>query len=267
MILNPANVYALQCTKSTKYKIQELLFDAFALFLSAIVILGIASIFIGCAAQYKPEISFAPPAYVEQIPSREEEEDFGNPGSIFGAGQNTLFSDRRAMQLNDIVTVIINQTAQATSTAAKATNKNSNATLGGPSLNYGGNLGGMNNIANNVNNFTNWGITLGNSNSTYNGNGTQNRQETFTTTIAARIIKVLQNGNYFIEGSREVLINDEKQMIRVSGVVRPTDIARNNTIESQYIADAKILYDTQGDLKRSTEKGWGTRMIEAIWPF
>ena len=54
-------------------------------------------------------------------------------------------------------------------------------------------------------------MNLGNNTSTYAGTGTQNRQETFTTTIAARILKVLQNGNYFIEGSREVLINGEKQ--------------------------------------------------------
>ena len=64
-----------------------------------------------------------------------------------------------------------------------------------------------------------------------------------------------------------MLINGEKQIIRLSGVVRPNDIARNNTIESRFIADAKIMYDTQGELKRNTEKGWGTKLIESVWPF
>ena len=227
---------------------------------------GVTTFFTACATT-DPQISFRPPVYVEEIPPREEEEDFGNPGSIFGRGDNLLFSDRRAMQLNDLVTVIINQTAQASSSADKNLNENSNSTLTGPGITFGGPSQSIGNVVNKLNNLTGFGITTGQNTSTYQGTGSQNRQETFTTTIAARIIKVLQNGNYFIEGSREVLINGEKQIIRLSGVVRPNDIARNNTIESRFIADAKIMYDTQGELKRNTEKGWGTKLIESVWPF
>lgn len=220
----------------------------------------------GCATT-EPQISFRPPAYVEELPPKEEEDNFGNPGSIFGQGDNLLFSDRRAMQLNDLVTVIINQTAQASSTANKNLNETSNSNLSGPGITFGGPSNSIGKLAGKLNNLTGFGITTGNNTSTYQGAGSQNRQEAFSTTIAARIIKVMQNGNYFIEGSREVLINGEKQIIHLSGVVRPTDIARNNTIESQYIADAKIMYDTQGELKKSTEKGWGTKLIESVWPF
>lgn len=220
----------------------------------------------GCATT-DPQISFRPPAYVEELPPKEEEDNFGNPGSIFGQGDNLLFSDRRAMQLNDLVTVIINQTAQASSTANKNLNETSNSNLSGPGITFGGPSNSIGRLTGKLNNLTGFGITTGNNTSTYQGAGSQNRQETFSTTIAARIIKVMQNGNYFIEGSREVLINGEKQIIHLSGVVRPTDIARNNTIESQYIADAKIMYDTQGELKKNTEKGWGTKLIESVWPF
>ncbi|WP_199770107.1 flagellar basal body L-ring protein FlgH [Helicobacter mesocricetorum] len=227
---------------------------------------GYMVILSGCATT-EPQISFKPPVYVEELPPREEEDNFGNPGSIFGNGENALFSDRRAMQLNDLVTVIINQTAQASSTANKNLNETSSATLNGPSLSYAGSSSSIGNLVNSINNATGFGINFGNNTSTFAGTGTQNRQETFTTTIAARIIKVMQNGNYFIEGSREVLINGEKQIIRLSGVVRPTDIARNNTIQSQFIADAKIMYDTQGELKKSTQKGWGSQLIESLWLF
>lgn len=222
--------------------------------------------FVGCATT-DPQISFRPPAYVEELPPKEEEDNFGNPGSIFGQGDNLLFSDRRAMQLNDLVTVIINQTAQASSTANKNLNETSNSNLTGPGITFGGPSSSIAKLTGKLSNVTGFGITSGENTSTYQGTGSQNRQETFSTTIAARIIKVMQNGNYFIEGSREVLINGEKQIIHLSGVVRPTDIARNNTIESQYIADAKIMYDTQGELKKSTEKGWGTKLIESVWPF
>ncbi|TLD81169.1 flagellar basal body L-ring protein FlgH [Helicobacter sp. MIT 11-5569] len=223
--------------------------------------------FLSACATTEPKISFRPPAYVEELPPKEEEDNFGNPGSIFGKGDNLLFSDRRAMQLNDLVTVIINQTAQATSSANKNLNETSNATLTGPGITFGGPSQSIGNLTNKLNNLTAFGITTGQNTSTFQGTGSQNRQEAFSTTIAARIIKILQNGNYFIEGSREILINGEKQIIHLSGVVRPNDIARDNTIESRFIADAKIMYDTQGELKRSTEKGWGTKLIESVWPF
>lgn len=244
----------------------KILFKTFNALLLGSVGLIIAGFLTACATT-EPTISFRPPAYVEELPPKEEEDNFGNPGSIFGRGDNLLFSDRRAMQLNDLVTVIINQTAQATSSANKNLNETSNATLTGPSLTFGGSSQSIGNLTNKLNNLTSFSLSSGQNTSTFQGAGSQNRQETFSTTIAARIIKVLQNGNYFIEGSREVLINGEKQIIHLSGVVRPNDIARDNTIESRFIADAKIMYDTQGELKKSTQKGWGTQLIESIWPF
>ena len=228
---------------------------------------GAISVFSGCASSVNPQISFKPPQYVQEIPSKEAEEDYSNPGSIFQQRDNLLFSDRRAMQLNDLLTVVINQSAQASSSANKSLNESSSGSWNGPSVSFGGPSKSIGNVVNKVNNFTSFGVSMGDSTSTFQGAGSQNRQETFTTTIAARIIKVMQNGNYFIEGSREVLINGEKQIIHISGVVRPTDIARDNTIQSQFIADAKIMYDTQGDLKRNTEKGWGTKLVESVWPF
>ena len=77
----------------------------------------------------------------------------------------------------------------------------------------------------------------------------------------------MTNGNYFIEGSKEILLNNEKQIMQISGVIRPYDISQNNEIESRYISDAKILYRTEGDLQRAMDKPWGTRVLETIWPF
>ena len=64
-----------------------------------------------------------------------------------------------------------------------------------------------------------------------------------------------------------MLINGEKQIIQISGVIRPYDIDQTNTINSKYIADAKILYRTEGDIGESTKKGWGTKFVESMWPF
>ncbi|MNN79681.1 Flagellar L-ring protein precursor [compost metagenome] len=80
-------------------------------------------------------------------------------------------------------------------------------------------------------------------------------------------MRILRNGNYFIAGSRELLLNGTKQTVRITGVIRPYDIAQDNTIDSKYISDAKILYETEGDIRESTRKPWGSRLVESVWPF
>ncbi|WP_258436828.1 flagellar basal body L-ring protein FlgH [Helicobacter monodelphidis] len=236
---------------------------------SALLTSSLAMIFSlsGCLATADPNMSFKPPQYVEEIPAREVEENFGNAGSLFGQGDNPIFADRRAMKLNDLVTVVINENVTASSTGNKAITDNSNFTLSSPSVAYGGTSGSIGGLVNSFNNMTSFGVTSGNNTSTFNGTGNQNRQDSFVTTISARIIKVMENGNYFIEGGREIMVNGEKQIIRLTGVIRPYDIGRNNTINSQYIADAKIMYDTEGEIRRSMERGWGTKLITALWPF
>jgi len=124
----------------------------------------------------------------------------------------------------------------------------------------------MGSVSDQVNKLGNIGFTAGSKNS-FTGTGSSTRNESFATTISARIIKVLNNGNYFIEGSRELLLNGEKQIIQVSGVIRPYDIDQYNNIDSKYIADAKILYKTEGDIDQTTTKPWGSKFMETIWPF
>ncbi len=222
----------------------------------------------GCVSTTDPKISFAPPKYVEEMPSQEEKQIFGNLGSLYGQGDNPLFADRRAMKVNDLVTVVIQESATASSSAEVSRSKSTEMGLNGPALidNNAQNSKFMNNLVSGVNRATNLGVGMSSSN-TFDGSGSNDRSDTFTTTISARIIKVLQNGNYFIEGSRELLINNEKQTIRVSGIIRPYDIDKTNTIDSKYIADAKILYETQGNIARQTEQGWATKVIESVWPF
>ena len=135
----------------------KILFKSFNALLLGSVGLIIAGFLTACATT-EPTISFRPPAYVEELPPKEEEDNFGNPGSIFGRGDNLLFSDRRAMQLNDLVTVIINQTAQATSSANKNLNETSNATLTGPSLTFGGSSQSIGNLTNKLNNLTSFSL-------------------------------------------------------------------------------------------------------------
>ena len=220
----------------------------------------------GCTAhQTEAKIDFQPPKYVEQTPPMEQTKPLYTPGRLFGRGDSPVFSDKKAMNVNDIVTVVINENILSTSSGSKKLSKTTGDKLGGGVMSAGGG-GIMGNIAKQANKLTNIGMQIDSSN-TFNGTGSRSRTEKFTTTISARIIKILDNGNYFIDGRREMLIDGQKQILHISGVIRPTDITQTNQIDSKYIADAKILYETQGDIKETTEKGWGTKAVESIWPF
>ena len=221
---------------------------------------------LGCAAHpADPKITMKPPSYVDEMPSQVNDNIQSNPGSLFGQGDNPLFADLKAMHANDVVTVTITEKTAQSSSGKKSLEKDSSSDLGaGITTATGG--GPLGTVSNQLNKVGNIGFTAG-SNSSFAGTGTNTRNESFTTTISARIIKILKNGNYFIEGSRELLINGEKQIVQISGVIRPYDIDQYNNVDSKYIADAKILYKTEGEIDQTTTKPWGSKFMETVWPF
>lgn len=227
----------------------------------------VSVIFFGCATpSADPKITMKSPAYVEEIPPKPPKSNISHPGSLFGQGDNPLFSDLKARNVNDIVTIVISESTTQSTTASKSLSDANTDGLGAGLTTNPGNAPGLSTLAKTLNKFTNIGFSSSSTNS-FKGSGSNSRNEAFTTTISARIIKVLQNGNYFIEGSRELLINGDKQIIQISGVIRPYDITQANQIDSKYIADAKIMYKTEGEIQRSTTKPWGSRLMKSIWPF
>ncbi|MCW8894843.1 MAG: flagellar basal body L-ring protein FlgH [Sulfurimonas sp.] len=221
----------------------------------------------GCTANLTdPEINFEPPAYVEQMPSKDDKQDFASIGSIFGQGDNPLFSDHKAMHVNDIVTVVIAENAQSSSSGSKSLSESDKIDFLGGGFGSTGNSAAINSALKSANNVA--GVSFGMENgSDYSGQGSATKDASFTTTVSARIVKVMQNGNYFIAGKREILIDNQKQIIQIGGVIRPYDIDQNNRISSAKMSEAKILYQTQGDVDRATQQGWGSKIIQAAWPF
>ncbi|NPA59398.1 MAG: flagellar basal body L-ring protein FlgH [Epsilonproteobacteria bacterium] len=221
----------------------------------------------GCTASLTdPEIDFEPPTYVEQMPALEEKHDYVATGSIFGQGDNPLFSDHKAMHVNDIVRVVISEKANSSNNAAKQLSGSDNSDLGGGTFVADGDSGAVSSIANKLNGISNIGFKT-KSTSSFKGQGSVTNNASFTTTISARIVKILKNGNYFISGRREIMINSQKQLMQITGVIRPYDIDQYNKIDSSQISDAKILYKTQGDIDHATKQGWGTKIIQSVWPF
>ena len=221
----------------------------------------------GCTANLvDPELNFEPPVYVEQMPAKEEQENFTATGSIFGQGSRPLFTDRKAMSVNDVVTVVISETVRSSNQGGKSLTESDTINMGGGVFTSAGGSATMDKYANKLTGATNLGFTSASQN-TFSGQGTSTRDTSFTTKVTARVVKVLKNGNYFISGKKDILVDDQKQKIQISGVIRPYDIDQYNSIDSAQIGDAKILYKTEGDIDRATKQGWGTKIIQAIWPF
>jgi flagellar L-ring protein precursor FlgH len=101
----------------------------------------------------------------------------------------------------------------------------------------------------------------------FDGSGTTTRNETMTASISARVVEVLPNDNLLIRGSRHVRLNNEDQIIVVSGIIRPEDISPDNTILSSFVADAKIEYFGKGVISDEQRPGWLARILNVIWPF
>ncbi len=101
----------------------------------------------------------------------------------------------------------------------------------------------------------------------FDGKGTSDRSGQVTASIGARVTEVLPNGNLVIFGKRKMKVNNETQIITVSGIVRPMDIDTDNRIKSTYSADALIEYTGRGVIAEKQKPGWGTRVVDIIWPF
>lgn len=171
---------------------------------------------------------------------------------ISGAPMGSLFSDHRAMGVDDILTVYIVESAKAGSQSKTNTSKENN--LG---VEAGGGSGALGFIPS-------FGASGGNKMS-YDGKGGTSREGQLVATVTARVVKVLGNGNLVVDGSKVVEINDEKEIIKVSGVVRPGDIQKNNIIYSSSIADAQITYSGKGAAHDGQRPGLIARFFNWIF--
>ncbi len=223
------------------------------------IMIALVNILGGCTSHMtRPALDMQAPDYVQNPSTSANKKCYAHEGSVYGRGQNPIFSDRKAMHVNDIVTVVIDESATQSSVGNKKISDLSQNNLGGGV--FGGGL------LKPLNGLTDVSFKT-NTNNTFSGTGATSRNEKFKTTVTVRVVKVLPNGNYFIEGSRQILVNDSKQIVKVAGVIRSNDIDQYNTINSKYIADAKIMYLNEGDIEQATRKPWGSKMVDSVWPF
>jgi flagellar L-ring protein precursor FlgH len=205
----------------------------------------------------------SPPAtpldtYVKQATARSADEST-MPGAIWVSGSRLADAARdvRASQVDDVLTVVVAESASAVSTGATKTartssTKNSISALGGLTRANGplANLAG----------------TSGDTE--LNGQGTTSRTTTISTTMTARVTHVLPNGGLVVEASKEIQINSERQTITVRGVVRPADIDPTNSVQSTRLGQLEVHVNGKGVVGDAIKRPFFLyRLLLGLLPF
>jgi flagellar L-ring protein FlgH len=184
----------------------------------------------------------------------------GGANSLWRTGARSFFGDQRATDIGDILTINIEIADSAQVNNSTQRSRTSSEESGIQALlGLEGNLVPAGAALDPAVGFD--------SSSASNGSGSVNRQESVSLTVAAVIVDKLPNGNLVIGGSQEVRINHELRELLVSGVIRPEDIAADNTIDHSKIAEARISYGGRGDISQVQRDRYGTRVYQQIAPF
>jgi flagellar L-ring protein FlgH len=105
------------------------------------------------------------------------------------------------------------------------------------------------------------------STSTHKGDGSTTREDKLTANVSAVVTHVYPNGNMHIHGSQNTLVNNENTLLTVEGIIRPSDIAYNNLIESNRIAQCRIEMTGRGAVNDIQTPGLLSRAFNRLWPF
>lgn len=173
-------------------------------------------------------------------------------GAIYNGAQSEAFFGRgRDFQVGDVITVILDESTQAGRTQSGVVKRTSSndvvpAAMGGGLLPAANLLGG----------------TIKNE-----GSGTADQTATLKGSVAVSVIDVMSNGNLVLRGEKQLALTEGAEIIQVAGVVRPDDIAPNNTVASRRLANAQITYRGTGDMAAASRAGWATSGLLKLWPF
>jgi len=169
--------------------------------------------------------------------------------SLWKPASESLFTDKKAAKVGDIVTILIVESSSSSQKASTDFDK---------SLNHSNNAG----VGPLLDLLPSISASSGQSGSAA---GSTSRSTNFLARISATVTQVQENGNLVIEGTRTVETNKEKQEIKLNGTVRPQDIAPDNTILSTYIADATITSTGKGPIGDRQKEGIISKLIKFLF--
>lgn len=180
-------------------------------------------------------------------------------GAIYAAGPTLqLYSDRRARDVGDLLTITLLENTTAQTSANTATNKESNLSLGTPSiLGAPVTLGGkaiLSATAKGARDFT--------------GKGNSAQSNRLQGNVTVTVVQRLPNGNLVVQGQKNLRLNQGDELVQVQGIVRPGDISADNTVPSSRVAEARIVYGGRGPVAQSNAMGWLSRFFNSgLTPF
>ncbi len=212
-----------------------------------LVAVGLAGCSLLKSHDHKPEAAAPARALPPPMPRTD--------GAIYQQGQEmALFADLKARRVGDVLTVVLNEATAASKNAATTTSKTSAVTDTGPTI-FGRSI-------------TTHGVpildtTLSGSH-TFDGEGTASQGNSFVGSLTVTVTEVQSNGNLVVVGDKTLKLNQGDEFIHISGVVRPADVATNNTVTSDKIADARISYSGKGVIANANRMGWLTRFFNSV---
>jgi flagellar L-ring protein precursor FlgH len=209
--------------------------------------------FASCSSK-KVVVIEKPPPMAPDIGQIEEKPP---PGSLY-TGRDNLFSDDKAKNVGDILTIKVVENISGSGGATSQGGRNTSVNLDFPSpVLMGKQTPNKTPIA---------GMQASSSNQ-FKGQGKTGRNANLIATITARVVKVYPNGNLFIVGEKIIKINNDEQVLKISGIVKPSYIQPDNSIFSYQISDMKVEYNGKGFIADQQEPGWLARFLIKIWPF
>lgn len=190
--------------------------------------------------------SVAPPA---------ESQATNTSGSIYQAGYGmSLFLDRRARQVGDVITILLEEKTDASKSSSTATGKDSSISIPAVTLFGRG-------VTHNGQPVLTSGVS---SEQDFSGQGSSSQSNSLTGSITVTVSDVLRNGSLRVRGEKWVTINQGEEFIRIRGIIRPEDIGADNSVPSYKVADARITYSGKGALADANSMGWLSRLFQSV---
>lgn len=192
------------------------------------------------------------PAWAPIHPNQKPEHYAAATGSLFSVDHiSDLYDDSKPRGLGDIITVLLDETTNASKSANAGLSKSNDASMdplqvGGQELKVGDKY--------------NFSYQLKNSNK-FTGDASANQSNSISGSITVEVIEVLANGNLVIRGEKWLTLNTGDEYIRLSGTIRPDDIAFDNTIASNRVSNARIQYSGTGTQQDMQQPGFLARFF------
>ena len=181
-------------------------------------------------------------------------------GSLFYASTNLyIFEDIKATRIGDLLTVVLTEATNASKDYSLEADKESTIDFPNPTI------FGNDDITVQGKQILNSSVTA---NREVEGEGELTQENSLDGNITVTVTQVLPNGYLVIKGEKLLTLNEGSEVVRISGIVRPTDVDSNNMVESTKIANAHITYTGNGVVSNSSKSGWLSRFfMTAFWPF